>query len=317
MKSKAEAKGKIRVRRTTKWKVYLFIFLLLLPALITVFAFFLTPALLTVTMSLTDMDYRLRWDFIGFGNFVRMFQDRILAKVIVVTAIYVAGTLFLFNVGFALVLAIVTTSVSDRVGTFFRSLWLLPRFTPPIVYGIIWMWILDPTKDGFLNSVRSLLGLRPLDWIFEYPIPTIVVINGIIGASFGMLIFTAAIRSISREIIWAAKVDGAGWFQTIRFITIPQIRWPLLFVTAYQTLSLLTSYEYILIVTKGGPSYATTVWSLYAYNLCFGGYYAPYRFGYGSALALVLVLLGAIASVVYWKVFKFREMMAEPLIEVV
>ncbi len=310
-------KKTMKFGRSSKWKFYFFVFVLLLPALLTVFAFYLTPALLTVTMSFTDMDYRLKWDFIGFGNFQRMMQDRILSRVIVVTGIYVTATLFFFNVGFALVLAIVTTSVSDRVGTFFRSLWLLPRFTPPIVYGIIWMWILDPTKDGFLNNIRNLMGLRPQDWIFNYPIPVIVVINGIIGASFGMLIFTAAIRSISREIIWAARVDGAGWFQTIRYITIPQIRWPLLFVTAYQTLSLLTSYEYILIVTQGGPNYATTVWSLYAYNMCFGGYYAPYRFGYGSALALVLVVLGAVASVVYWRLFKFRQMMAEPLIEVV
>ena len=132
-----------------------------------------------------------------------------------------------------------------------------------------------------------------------------------------MIIFYSAIKSIPREYMWAAlEADGASWLQQVRYITLPLIRWPLLFVTAYQTLSLLTSYEYILISPKAVRIFATTVWSLYAYNLAFGGYFANYEFGYGAALSIVLVLLGTVASIVYWRVFRFREMMAEPKIEV-
>lgn len=291
------------------------ILVFLSPALIIVLVFYVIPVVLTVGMALTNMDYRFQWTFIGLGNFGRLAKDFLLPGILRVTVLYVVGTLAFFNVTFALVLAIVTTSVGERTGKFFRSLWVLPRFTPPIVYGTIWLWILDPTKHGLLNGFRHAMGLQPLDWVFRYPMWSIIVANGMIGASFGMLIFTAAIRSIPRELHWAARVDGAGWLGDIRFVTLPQIRWPLLFVTAYQTLSLLTSYEYILIITKGGPYFATTVWSLYAYNLCFGGYYAPYQFGYGSAMALVLVAIGAAASVAYWRVFRFRRMMTEPLIE--
>lgn len=285
------------------------------PALIIVVLFYVVPAILTLGMALTNMDYRFQWSFIGLGNLHRMVRDFLLPGVLRVTVLYVIGTLMFFNVTFGLILALVTTSVGERTGKFVRSLWLLPRVTPPIVYGLIWLWILDPTRHGLLNSVRQTVGLQPVDWILRYPFLVIIVANGVIGASFGMLIFTAAIRSISRELYWSARVDGAGWLQSIRYVTLPLIRWQLLFVTAYQTLSLLTSYEYILIITKGGPFFRTTVWSLYAYNLCFGGYYAPYQFGYGSALSLVLVLLGALASIVYWRVFRFRQMMAEPRIE--
>lgn len=293
------------------------ILLLLSPALITVFVFYVIPVLLTIAMSLTNMDYRLRWDFVGVNNFLKMSKDFLLPRILRVTLLYVVGTLGLFNVTLGLILALVTTSVGERTGKFFRSLWLLPRFTPPIVYGTIWLWILDPTRNGFLNSLRGVFGWPPIDWIFNYPIWVIIVTNGIIGASFGMLILTAAIRSIPQELHWAAQVDGAGWLQDIRYVTLPQLRWPLLFITAYQTLSLLTSYEYILIITKGGPYFASTVWSLYSYNLCFGGYYAAYQFGYGAALSLVLVVIGAVASIVYWRVFRFRQMLAEPAIEVV
>lgn len=306
-------KGRItRSKQRVLWSVLLF----LSPAIIMVLVFYVVPAILTVTMALTNMDYRFQWNFIGLGNFRRMFNDFLLPGILRVTLLYVIGTLGIFNVTFGLILALVTTSVGERIGRFFRALWLLPRFTPPVVYGMIWLWILDPTKHGLLNSVRVAIGLRPVDWILNYPLGVIIIANGIIGASFGMLIFTAAIQSIPQELHWAARVDGAGLLQDIRYITLPQIRWPILFVTAYQTLSLLTSYEYILIITQGGPYFASTVWSLYAYNLCFGGYYAPYQFGYGSAMALILVGIGLIAAVAYWRVFRFRRMIAEPLIEV-
>src|SRR5690606_22884560 len=105
---------------------------------------------------------------------------------------------------------------------------------------------------GLLNSLVVAAGGRPVNWIAQYPMATIVIANGIIGVSFGMIIFYSAIKSIPREFIWAAEADGASWLQQVRHVTLPLIRWPLLFVTAYQTLSLLTSYEYILILTEGG-----------------------------------------------------------------
>ena len=75
-----------------------------------------------------------------------------------------------------------------------------------------------------------------MSWISEYPMPVIILTNGVIGASFGMIPFYSAITSISKEYTWAAEVDGAGWLQRIRYVTLPLIRWPLMFVTAYQTL---------------------------------------------------------------------------------
>ena len=114
----------------------------------------------------------------------------------------------------------------------------------------------------------------------------IIIANGFIGASFGMIIFTAAIRGIPEHLFHAAEVDGAGTLAKIRFITLPALRWPISFVTIYQTLSLLVSFEYILLLTKGGPFYDTTVYALYVYRRAFeNGQYA-----YGAALALFLIV---------------------------
>ena len=296
------------------------IFLLLLPALLIPAVFYLVPGLLTGAMSFTEMNHRLIWEFAGWKNYVQIFKDTILSRVFWNTVLYVFGTLLLFNVSFGLLLALATSYISERhsekVSLFFRALWLLPRFTPPIVYGVIWLWILDPTRHGLLNGLLDLFGRSPVSWLSEFPKAVIIITNGIIGASFGMILFYSAITSISQEYNWAAAVDGAGWLGRVRHITLPLVRWQLLFVTAYQTLSLLTSYEYILILTGGGPFYRTTVWSLYAYNQAFGGYYASYNFGYATALTMVLVLFSAVASIIYWRIFRFREMMGEPKIEV-
>jgi inositol-phosphate transport system permease protein len=291
-------------------------FLFLLPALLLTAVFFIAPAIMTGGMSLTGLDYRFVWEWVGVENYVRMARDTLVPKILLNTGVYTFGTLALFNVMFGLLLALSTSYIEDRAGLFFRAVWLLPRFTPPVVYAVVWFWILDPTDYGLLNTIRQAIGFQSVDWISSYPWGTIIVTNGIIGASMGMVIFAAAIESIPDDYLRASRVDGASWFGQVRYVILPMIRWPLLFITAYQTLSLLTSYEYILLITRGGPFYASEVWSLYAYDVAFSTYSGTFQFGYGAALATVLVIIGIVASVVYWRGFRFHGLMETPRIEV-
>ena len=101
----------------------------------------------------------------------------------------------------------------------------------------------------------------------------------------------------------------------MRRIILPQLRWPLLFVTSYQTLSLLTSFEYILLATDGGPGSATEVWSLAAYHTALNNYAGNLQYGYGATLALVLVIIGVAFSLLYLKIFNFDALVARPRIE--
>ncbi|HSH80655.1 MAG TPA: hypothetical protein VLA19_19165, partial [Herpetosiphonaceae bacterium] len=96
----------------------------------------------------------------------------------------------------------------------------------------------------------------------------------------------------------------------------PLLRWPLLFVLTYQTLSLLTSFEQILLLTDGGPGYFTTeTWALQAYHRALSNYFGNVNFGFGAALAAVLVLIGVTLAVIYLRVFRFKELLQEPKIE--
>ena len=128
--------------------------------------------------------------------------------------------------------------------------------------------------------------MAPIDLRNNHPLLVIILANGFIGASLGMIIFTSAIRSIPEHLFHAARADGAGSLAIVRHIMLPAMRWPISYMTIHQTLSLLVSFEYILLITGGGPFYDTTVFSLYAYRRAFeNGQYA-----YGAALSLILIV---------------------------
>lgn len=286
----------------------------LLPATVLIVLFFLVPVATTLYLSMTDISVLTfrnpQWA--GLENYRTLLQDPFLGKIMLNTARYVGFTL-LFNVGMGLVLALLSTSVPERYGNQMRAVWLLPRILPPVVYVLLWQGLSRDAPFGLISSLTGSTG----SFISSHPWATIILANGMVGASFGLLIFTSAIRSISQDLFYAAAVDGATTLQTIRRIVLPMLKWPILFVTAYQTLSLLTSFEYILLLTQGGPGfYTTTVWSLHAYNLALSNYFGNVQFGLGAAMAAVLVVIGIIVSVLYLRIFNFRALVAEPKIEV-
>ena len=282
------------------------------PATVLLLLFFAAPVLVDLGLAFTDMGRNLRVTAFTTENVERMLTgDRRLVSVLGTTLVYVLATLAIFNVTYWLVLALVTTALPDRAGAFFRAVWLLPRMSPSVVYALLWTWVVAPTDYGLLNQIFAAFGLPPVDLRSNAPMMLIVLANGFIGASFGMIIFTSAIRSIPQHLFHAARVDGAGELSIVRHITLPSIRWQLSFVTLYQALSLLVSFEYIWLITDGGPFFDTTVYALYVYKRAFeSGQYA-----YGAALALGLVVIGIATALLLWRFFDMRALLQQPRIE--
>jgi len=286
----------------------------LLPATLLIALFFVAPAVTTLYLSLTDISTitfrHPRW--IGLGNYYSLLRDPFIGKILFNTAHYVGFTL-LFNVGMGLLLALLSSSVRERYGNQIRAVWLLPRILPPVVFVVILQGL---SREAPYGLISNLLGTSR-NWITAQPWNVIILANGLVGASFGMLLFTSAIRAIPQDLFYAAAVDGATTGQTVRRVVLPLLRWPILFVTAYQTLSLLTSFEYILLLTNGGPGfYTTTVWSLHAYQLALSNYFGNVQFGLGAAMAAVLVVIGVVVSLFYLRIFNFRAQVGEPKVEV-
>jgi inositol-phosphate transport system permease protein len=277
-------------------------------------AFFVLPVLVNLVVAFTDMGRTLQVTEFTSANVERLVGgDRRLTGVLATTLVFVACTLLIFNTTFGLLLALTTTALPPRAGALFRAIWLLPRMSPSVVYALLWGWAISPTEFGLINQVLvGMLGLPPFDFLNQAPMALIVVANGFIGASMGMIILTSAIRSIPEHLFHAARADGAGGLAIVRFVVLPAIRWPLSFITVYQTLSLLVSFEYIWLITDGGPFYDTTVFALYVYKRAFeNGQYA-----YGAALALGLVAIGIVAALALWRFMDMKALLQRPRIEV-
>ncbi len=295
----------------------------MLPAGILVLLFFLIPVVIVIYLSMTNLASANftsnlgKMEFIGLENYRILLNDQFAKRIFFNSIFYVLFTLSLFNVGLALVVSLLTTHIPRGAGFFFRAIWILPRVTASTVYILIWKRMIAEAPFGIINQFNSLLGLPTYNYAADRPWEFVILVNGFIGVSFGMIIFTSAIESIPKDLLNASLVDGSSILQRIRYVILPLLRWPLLFVVTYQTLSLLTSFEQILLLTNGGPGlYRTEVWSLAAYHRALSNYFGNAQWGYGSAFAVVLVLIGVVLAVIYMRVFRFGELVAEPKIEV-
>jgi inositol-phosphate transport system permease protein len=289
------------------------------PAAIMVVLFFFVPVVLTLGMSLTDLATATglsRWQWIGLDNYQRIVTGRFTSIIFWNTIFYVATTLA-FNVLVGLGIALLSTHVERKTGTLFRALWLLPRISPSVVYALMWTWAAAAPPFGIINQFVEPFGLEPRFWLATDPWLIVILINGFVGASLGMLVFTSAIESIPIDLFRAARVDGASAWQIVRRITLPQIRWPILFVLTYQSMSLMASYEYILLTTDGGPGlYVTEVWSLWAFHTALNSYYGNLQFGLGAAMAAILVVMGLVVSGVLLRLFRFGDLIGDPRVEI-
>lgn len=295
----------------------------LAPAGILVLIFFLIPVLLIFYLSMTNLATTnfttnvSQMEFIGLENYAILFRDQFAGKIFFNTVFYVLVTLSIFNVSLALIVSLLTTHIPRRAGFAFRAIWILPRITTATVYIMLWRRLAVEAPYGIINQFNTLFNQTTFNYLDARPWEFVILVNGFIGVSFGMIIFTSAIESIPKDLMNASLVDGSTIMQRIRYIILPLLRWPLLFVVTYQTLSLLTSFEQILLLTDGGPGlYDTEVWALTAYHRALDNYFGNTQWGYGSAFAVILVIIGVILAVIYMRVFRFDELVAEPKIEV-
>ncbi|WP_422040146.1 carbohydrate ABC transporter permease [Roseibium sp.] len=295
------------------------------PACLFLFCLLLVPIVVDLVVAFTDMSQTIKvnefttsqfeklarpsedswWGFEFRGSFYRALS---------LSAIYVFFTLAIFNVTFALILALTTTALPDWLGGLYRAIWLLPRMSPSVVYGLLWLWTVDPTERGLLNQIIGVVGLGPVNMKLDAPVTLIVFANGFIGASLGMLILTSAIRSIPQHLFYAARADGAGSLSIVRHIILPALRWPLSYITVFQTLALLVSFEYIFLIM--GPARQTMTMSMLAYTKTLAPDIGSGQYAYGAAITLILIVIGMAVAMILWRLTNMKRLLAKPRIEV-
>ena len=296
----------------------------LFPMVLMVFLFYLVPLIMTVYISMTRMRNwnvdRYLTEFVGFYNYERlfyMFQHDPTFKAVILTTLVFVGITLVINVFGGLALALATFFIDERPASSYRLLWLLPRMSPIAVYSLVWYYFFHGSEIGTLNSILMSLGAisEPIPWGQVTPWgawSVIIFVNGLVGVSFGMIVFTSALNQIPRELVIAASVDGASSWQISRRILIPMIKWHLLYVLTWQFLSLLTTYPHLFLLVQWdlvNRDYGTTL-ALYVFNTAFGR--GEQDQGLAAAAAVILSIIGILGGFVTLKVLKFERMMKRP-----
>lgn len=209
------------------------------------------------------------------------------------TAKYVAG-LAPFSVLIPLAVALLIGDVGARMRGVYRTAVFVPVLMAPVVVAVVWRWILHPTQ-GVLDGALGLVGVGSPSWFGDRSLAlwTIVAITGWKLVGFSVLIFTAGIAGVDRELLAAAEVDGASRWQATRHVTLPLLSPTIMFMLLLTVLlSAQWTFPLVNVLTGGGPLDATT--NIYFLLWHYG--FHNFNVGFSSAAAvLFFVAFGVFA----------------------
>lgn len=280
-------------------------FLFFAPALALVMVFTVFPVVSGFYYSLTDWNGLDRSiSFAGIDNFLEMFRDREVLTSLVNT---VKFTIFaaVFQNMFALLLALMLDRSWYTKGLL-RMLFFMPVLLSSLVVGYSWSFILHPLF-GILNNFLSGIGMDFLarEWLGD---PAIALYS-IAGMSvwrwtgYSMVIYLAGLQAIPDQLFDAADIDGAGFGQKTRFITIPLLAPAMTVNFLISLIGGMKEFDLIYVTTGGGPGYASQTLAVLLYKEAF----LTNRLGYGTAIAVTLFLLILLISLVQLKLMRRRE----------
>ncbi len=271
--------------------------LFLAPDLIGLGIFVGLPMVLSVVLSFFSISGFGSYRWVGLANYQRMIGDPLFWQSARVTVIYiVVGVPLLFGVSLALGLLI--QQKLPAVGAM-RTLFFLPYVLSSVVVGLVWRFMLGD-QTGVVNQGLRSVGLAGRSWLGSpgLALGTVIAITTWVAMGYYMVIFLAGLQDIPREYYEAARVDGAGWWDSFRRITWPLLRPTSFFVLLISTVAAVTGgFDTIYVLTSGGPANGTTVLVFYIYQqaFLFG------EFGYSAAMGTVLVVIMLLASLVVFR----------------
>jgi len=182
---------------------------------------------------------------------------------------------------------------------FFRAIFFLPYVLSEVITAIIWLGLFNPDPDrGFINAILILIpGVKALPFLGDTHMVLACIFVVLTWKYFGlhMLLYLAGLQNIPREIEEAALIDGANRWQLVRYITVPLLGSTIRTTIQLSVLGSLTQFNLIWIMSKGGPVNASESMATYMYRFGF----IRFWLGYGSAVALVMLLVCLVFSVAY------------------
>ncbi|MGB8211921.1 MAG: sugar ABC transporter permease [Anaerolineales bacterium] len=282
---------------------YLTIVFFLAPAFILFLVFLVYPIFRSVYFSLFNWNgMGPATDFVGLDNFKQILTDKVFMQAVGDCLLIVVLSLCI-QLPMALALAIMVGG--DLPGrTFFRTIFFLPYVLSEVITAIIWLSLFNPDPSrGLINALLILIpGVQPQMFLSDIHMVLACIFVVLTWKYFGlhMLLYLAGLQNIPKEIEEAALIDGANRWQMIRNITIPLLASTIRTTIYLSVLGSLTQFNLVWIMTKGGPVNASEVMATYMYRYGF----VRFQLGYGSAVALVMLLICLAFSIIYQQLMR-------------
>jgi len=274
---------------------YLFFY----PAFLLVAAVSFVPLFYALRQSVYSADYLTTGGFVGLSNYTELLLHGGGLAAIGVSLTFVVGSLLLtvpLGVGLALLL-----NRPIRFSTFFRTVLLLPWIISQLVTGLLWLWLYDGRLGPVADAVQG-LGLSfsgPLtdpDWA----LPSLILTNTWHSYPLVMIFTLAALQTIPRETLEAARIDAPSAWRRFRHVTLPLIRNTVLVALVLSTLHTFNTVTTVLVMTGGGPVGATEVLALKVFKEGF----QFYRMEIAAAAAVVIFALNIVFTLAYIRVLR-------------
>lgn len=239
---------------------------------------------------------------VGFENWARLFTDVRVREALGTTAVYVSAALlieFVLGLGIA-----VLFNAGPWASGLWQSLLILPMVVPPTVAAVMFK-VLENADYGALAYYLQSWGITDkveplLGGTGRFAMPAVLIPDIWQWTPFFVLILLAGLKALPTDPLEASRVDGASAWQTFWHVTLPMLRPMIAIAVLFRLVDLLKVFDYIYVMTAGGPGTRTEVLSFYAYQRSF----TTIEWGYGSVLGIVILLLAIVVANVYVRVFK-------------
>ncbi len=263
-----------------------------IPFMIVFILFMLYPLVNGFYISFFKWDILSTKEFIGFSNYSRLFKDGTFYSSLWNTLRFVLITTpVLLVIGFIMALFINSKSPFRNVA---ENIFFIPYVFSMTVVSTLWAWMFQK-QYGLLNHLLGIFSINPIGWLTDtnWAMWSVCIATFWWTAGFNMILMSAGIRQISKEVYESAQIDGASYFQQVKSITFPLLKPTIALCLILQVIASFNVFGQVYVMTGGGPHGSTRVLIQYIYETGF----SYFKMGYSAAMSYVLFLVIMVSSI--------------------
>ncbi|WP_077325300.1 carbohydrate ABC transporter permease [Virgibacillus siamensis] len=302
-------KRKQKSNRQTRSR-YIWAYIFILPQLIIFFGLSLYPIVMSYVYSFFDWSGIGPLDeFVGFSNYIKLLNDDRFWNSFMNSIIYTVG-FTIISVSVALILALILNEPKLKGKGFYRTLYFLPVVTTTAIVGIIMQNIFG--IQGLVNKVLQMIGVidQSIPWLVNpvFAMAVLIIVGSWKQIGIVMIYWLTGLQMIPKELYEAARIDGAGYWKTLRYVTLPLLKPIGATILLLTVVGSMHVFDLVKTLTGGGPYYSTETLELYIYNYAFTSKFGPAQVGYASSAGVILGLSVFLISLIFgWFVIKANK----------